>query len=107
MIRIGERSKERLKKILLSIACQDANEVIKFTREQLSTGQARLKRSVALAVSSMKIKSSGDSVDCEVKFYDKLKAIELYFKLCGIAEGATDGTLYIDYGYISPEENED
>lgn len=91
----------------MSIASEDANEVMSFTRQQLTTGKAKMKKSVALAISSMKIKSSGNSIDCEVKFYDKLKAIELYFKLCGIGEVATDGALYIDYGYTSTGQDED
>ncbi len=107
MIKIEEKAKERLKKVLLSIASQDANEVLKWTSEQIATGKAKMSKKTAQSISSMKIKASKDALDCEVKFHDKLKAIELYFKLCGIDTSVTDGALYIDYGYISPNLNED
>lgn len=57
------------------------------------------------AISSIKMKSTKDTFDCELKFYDKLKAIELYFKLEDSSEAnASDGTLYIDYDYVSVED---
>ncbi len=65
-----------------------------------------MSKELSLAVSSLKMKATDSSLDCEVKLVDKLKAIELYMRLCGLDTGTTDGTLYIDYDYTSPEGDE-
>lgn len=95
-----------MKEILLDIASADANEVLRWGKEQVQGGKSEIKMSTPLsrAVSSIKMKASSDGIDCEVKLLDKLKAIELYFKLCSDnGGGASDGTLYIDYDYRSSE----
>lgn len=53
----------------------------------------------------MKLKAERDSLEVDIKLCDKLKAIELYFKLMGIDNhSASDGALYIDYDYVLPNE---
>ena len=82
--------------------------MLKWTKASLDKGKPKMSDDLSRAVASIKVKASGDSIDCEVKLLDKLKAIELYFKLCGVDTATTDGTLYIDYDYISPtDRNED
>ena len=99
---------EQLKQILLSIARADASEALLWSAKQArGESDAELSAELSRSVSSLKVKQVKDGLECELKLYDKLKAIELYFKLCGIGDTATDGALYIDYDYTSPDENED
>ncbi|MBO5374630.1 MAG: hypothetical protein J6A54_04195 [Clostridia bacterium] len=92
----------------MSIASAEASDVIKWARASVGKRMPKMSDDLSRAVASIKVKANGESVDCEVKLLDKLKAIELYFKLCGVDTDTTDGTLYIDYDYISPtERNED
>lgn len=68
----------------------------------------KMSKDLSRAISSVKIKSSSDSLEAELKLHDKLKAIELYFKL-EQSEGteASDGTLYIDYDYKSAKNSDE
>ncbi len=105
--KIEEKEIKRLKKILLSIASANANEVIRWGREHLgdTDGEIKLKGDLAVAVSSMKLKAERDLLEVDIKLHDKLKAIELYFKLAGVDNhSASDGALYIDYDYVKPDE---
>ena len=108
-VRVIERDEvEQLKQILLSIARADASEALLWSAKQArGESDAVLSAELSRSVSSLKVKQVKDGLECELKLYDKLKAIELYFKLCGIGDTATDGALYIDYDYTSPDENED
>ena len=101
---IEEREKKRLGKILLSIASANANEVIRWGKEHFTEQDIRLSPNLAVAVSSMKLKAERDSLEVDIKLCDKLKAIELYFKLMGMSGDASDGALYIDYDYVGTKE---
>ena len=104
-IEIEEKEIKRLKKILLSIASANANEVIRWGKEHMSgDGDIRLSRELALAVSSMKLRADKNMLEVDIKLCDKLKAIELYFKLMGMSCDASDGALYIDYDYVGTNE---
>lgn len=97
---------KKLESILLRIASADANEVLKWGKEQIARGDSKIKMSknMACAVSSIKMKANGDGIDCDIKFFDKLKAIELYFKLLGIDNsGENSDAIYIDYDYKGDE----
>ncbi len=88
----------------MSIASADANEVVGWGRDAvLSQGdKIRLSKNMARAVSSIKMKATRDGIDLELKLLDKLKAIELYFKLCGEdVSGDAQDTLNICYSYVS------
>lgn len=67
-------------------------------------GDIRLSRELALAVSSMKLRADKNMLEVDIKLCDKLKAIELYFKLMGMSCDASDGALYIDYDYVGTNE---
>ena len=101
---IEEREKKRLGKILLSMASANANEVIRWGKEHFTEQDIRLSPNLAVAVSSMKLKAERDSLEVDIKLCDKLKAIELYFKLMGMSGDASDGALYIDYDYVGTKE---
>ena len=102
---IEEKEIKRLKKILLSIASANANEIIEWGKNHKGETQTvRLSPTLAVAVSSMKLKAERDSLEVDIKLHDKLKAIELYFKLMGMTGDASDGALYIDYDYVGTKE---
>ncbi len=64
----------------------------------------KLSRDLSRAVASIKMKATRDSLDLDLKLLDKLKAIELYFKLCDEGEGGSgELPLSISYSYVSPE----
>lgn len=68
----------------------------------------KLSKSLSRAVSSIKMKATRDGIDLDLKLLDKLKAIELYFKLCeDSGTGGGDGALNISYSYTSPEGHDD
>ena len=104
---IDEKTKEKLKRILVSIAVADASEAIEIARVGASgTGEIKMSKDLSRAISSMRVKSDKGSVDIDIKLLDKLKAIELYFKLCEDTGegGASDSCLLVEYGYTSPKD---
>lgn len=105
---MDEEVKERLKGILIGIACAEGNEVLKWGREQVIKGKSKIKMSADMskAVSSIKMKAGADGIDVDVKLLDKLKAIELYFKICGISTSEGADELHISYDYISPAKED-
>ncbi len=102
---IDEKTKEKLKRILVSIAVADASEAIEIARGG-ANGEIRMSKDLSRAISSMRVKSDKGSVDIDIKLLDKLKAIELYFKLCeDTGEGGTsDSCLLVEYDYTSPKD---
>ena len=103
---IENESISELKEILLSIARADANEILKWSEKREQGAHRKLSKDLSVALSSMKLKSTDTALEVDIKLHDKLKAIELYFKLLE-SEGAdaSDGALYIDYDYLSPGES--
>ena len=101
---IDEKTKEKLKRILISIAVADASEAIAIAQSGANGNGIKMSKNLSRAISSMRVKSDKGSVDIDLKLLDKLKAIELYFKLCdetGGSEGG-DNSLFVEYGYTSP-----
>ena len=100
---IEKESISELKEILLSIARADANEILRWSEKREQGAHRKLSKDLSVALSSMKLKSTDTALEVDIKLHDKLKAIELYFKLLE-SEGAdaSDGALYIDYDYLSP-----
>ena len=110
MTEIDEKTKEKLKQILLSIACADANEPLGWGRDAVMEqgDRIRLSKNLSRAVSSIKMKATRDGIELDLKLLDKLKAIELYFKLCqseGVSEG--DSSISICYAYTEPPQGDD
>ena len=104
-VEIEEKEIKRLKKILLSIASANANEIIEWGKEHKGeTQNVRLSPTLAVAVSQLKLKAERDTLEVDIKLHDKLKAIELYFKLMSMTGDASDGALYIDYDYVGTKE---
>lgn len=105
---IKKNATKRLKEILLSIACAEANEALRWARDRDGDVLPEMSEELSRAVSSIKIKSNADSLEAELKLYDKLKAIELYFKLSEEeSKEASDGALYIDYDYKSAKSEDE
>ena len=98
---------EELKEILLSIARAKGSEAIEWSAKTARGERAEISAELSCAISSLKAKPGKDGCEYELKLLDKLKAIELLVKLCGVGNDTTDGALYIDYDYTSIEENED
>lgn len=107
-VRVIERDEVgQLKQILLSIARAKGSEAIEWGKSQAKGQKCDISEDLSYAISSLKSKDTKDGCEYELKLYDRLKAIELYCKLCGIGDTATDGALYIDYDYTSVESDED
>ena len=107
---IGKNATKQLKEILLSIARADAREALSWAQsKECQNGELPLMSDdLSRAISSIKIKSASGTLDAELKLYDKLKAIELYFKLEEAeATEASDGTLYINYDYKSAKGSDE
>lgn len=107
-MKIDEKTKQRLKKILVDIACADANEVIRWGKEQIISGKGeiRLSKRLSRAVSSIKMKASDSGIDVDLKLLDRLKAIELYFKLCGVGESEGAEGIYVSYDYLGTDKGD-
>ena len=106
---IDEQIREQLKEILIQIASAEASEVLKWGKDTLSKGtRVKMSKEMSRAVSSIKLKASGDTLDLDIKLLDKLKAIELYFKLCeDSTQGQSEEGIQISYDYISSEVSDD